>query len=110
MMIFHHRQRNISNIKLDLIINNTKIEQVSEFNFLGIMLDECLTWNSHTQKISSKISVVNGTLSRLKKFLPCDILLTIYNALILPHLNYGFYCGVNIQIEFLNCRNGHLGP
>ena len=89
MMIFHHRQRNMANIKLNLCINNTKIEQVKEFNFLGITLDECMTWNSHIQKISSKISVVNGTLRRLKRFLPSDILKTIYNALIQPHLNFG---------------------
>ena len=89
MMIFHHRQRNISNIKLNLSINNTHIEQVNEFNFLGLMLDKCLTWNSHIQKISSKICVVNGILNRLKKFLPSDILKIIYNALIQPHLNYG---------------------
>ena len=89
MMIFHHRQRNISNIKLKLSINNTNIEQLKEFNFLGLMLDECMTWNPHIQKISGKISVVNGILSRLKKFLPCDILKMIYSALIQPHLNYG---------------------
>merc|ERR1711895_315443 len=59
MMIFHHRQRNISNLKLNLCINNTKIEQVNEFNFFGLVLEECMTWNSHIQKISSKISVVN---------------------------------------------------
>ena len=89
MVIFHHRQRNISNVKLNLRINDTSIEQVSEFNFLGIMLDECMTWKSHIQKISGKISVVNGVLSRLKKYIPCDILKIIYNALIQPHLNYG---------------------
>lgn len=89
MMIFHHRQRSIKNLRLDLIINDTRIEQVNEFNFLGILLDECLTWNPHVNKIACKISVINGTLSRLKKFLPHDILKTIYNALVQPHLNYG---------------------
>ena len=89
MMIFHHRQRNISKINLQLSINNTKIEQVKEFNFLGILLDECMTWNPHIQNISGKISRVNGVLSRLKRFLPCNILNMIYNALIQPHLNYG---------------------
>ena len=89
MMIFHHRQRKISNLKLNLFINGTKIEQVTEFNFLGLMFDENLSWNSHVQKISGKISVVNGILSRLKRFVPCGILKIIYNALIQPHLNYG---------------------
>ena len=89
MMIFHHRRRDISKLNLKLYINNTRIEQVKEFNFLGLILDECLTWKSHIQKISSKISVVNGTLSRLKRILPTDILKIIYNALIQPHLNFG---------------------
>ena len=89
MMIFHYRQRNIKSIKLNLSINNTPIEQVKEFNFLGLLLDESLTWNSHIQKIASKIAGVNGTLSRLKRILPQEILKTIYNALVQPHLNYG---------------------
>ena len=52
------------------------------------MFDECLTWKSHIQKVSSKIAIVAGTISRLKRFIPCDILKTIYNALIQPHLNF----------------------
>ena len=67
MMLFHHRQRDISKIELDLFINDTKIEKVNEFNFLGIMLDECMTWDSHIDKIGGKISQVNCALSRLKK-------------------------------------------
>ena len=89
MMIFHHRQKNISKINLQLFINNTKIDQVKEFDFLGITIDECMSWNAHINKISSKISRVNGVLSRLKRFVPSNILKMIYNALIQPHLNYG---------------------
>ena len=89
MMLFHLPQRSIKNINLKLYINNTRIEQVKEFNFLGVMFDQCMTWKSHTQKIASKISMVVGTISKLKRFLPQDILKTIYNALIQPHLNYG---------------------
>ena len=89
MMIFHHRQKNISKLNLQLFINNTKIEQVKEFDFLGMVIDECMTYNSHINKISSKISRINGVLSRLKRFVPSHILKMIYNALIQPHLNYG---------------------
>ena len=88
MMIFHHRQRNISNIIPDLYINDSQIERVNEFNFLGTMFDECLTWKSHAQKVASRIAIVAGTISRLKRFLPSAILKTIYNALIQPHLNF----------------------
>ena len=122
MMLFHHRQRNISNMKLNLCINDTEIEQVTEFNFLGIMLDECLTWNSHIQRIASKISVVNGILYRLKKFLPGEVLKIIYNALIQPHLNYGILLwGNNVKrihklqklaVRSITCSkyNAHTDP
>ena len=89
MMVFHHRQKNISGIKLKLLINNTPIEQVDEFNFLGVVFDKHMTWASHIQKVCGKVGCVAGTLSRLKRFLPKEILKTIYNALIQPHLNFG---------------------
>ena len=90
MMIFHYRQRNISHIKPHLLINGKHIiKQVSEFNFLGIIIDESLTWNDHVQKISSKIAVTVGTMNRLKRVVPKSILKTIYSALIQPFLNYG---------------------
>ena len=88
MMIFHHRQKNISNMIPNLSIYGSRIERVSEFNFLGTMFDKCLTWKSHTQKVASRIAMVTGTINRLKRFLPIDILKTIYNALIQPHLNF----------------------
>ena len=101
MMIFHNRQRNISHLILKLYINDTRIECVKEFNFLGTVLDEHMTWNSHTQKISSRIACVVGTLNRLKRFLPSEILKMIYNALIVPHLNFGLLLwGNNIKRVF----------
>ena len=54
-----------------------------------MVFDECLTWKPHVQKIGGKISIANGTLNRLKKFVPQEILKIIYNSLILPHLNFG---------------------
>ena len=50
MMLFHFPQKKITNITLDLKINKTKIEQVDEFCFLGVMFDECITWKSHVKK------------------------------------------------------------
>ena len=101
MMIFHNRQRNISHLNLKLFINDTRIEYVKEFNFLRNVVDEQMSWNAHTQKIASRIGCVVGTLNRLKRFLPSEILKMIYNALILPHLNYGVLLwGNNIKRVF----------
>jgi hypothetical protein len=56
---------------------------------LGITVDENLKWTEHIDIISKKISKVLGIMTRIKNALPSNILLSLYNTLILPHLNYG---------------------
>ena len=87
-MIFHHHQRNIKTITPTLKINCEPVETVTEFNFLGLTIDENLSWKPHIQKISNKIARTLGIMCRLKNFLPTDILRILYNSLILPHLQY----------------------
>ena len=89
MMVFHYRQRNIDNIIPKLEINGIAIERVKQFNFLGIILDEHMSWKPHINKVACKIARTIGTINRLKRFLPQSILKMLYNSLILPHLNYG---------------------
>ena len=87
-MLFHFRQRKINHIVPSLEINGKSIEQANEFDFLGLRIDQNLTWNAHIQKISNKVSRTLGVMCRLKHFLPPHILRTLYNSLILPHLQY----------------------
>ena len=49
-MIFHYPQRKIENLIADLKFNSQTIERVSEFIFLGLTIDECLSWKPHVQK------------------------------------------------------------
>jgi hypothetical protein len=86
-MIFHTPQRKVSKPKL--LIDDNEIMYVNEFNYLGIHFDKNLNWNKHIEVISKKISKTCGILNRLKRYLPQHILLTLYNTLVLPHLNYG---------------------
>ena len=89
-MIFHNRQRNIDNyINLTLKLDGQSIQRTSSFNFLGIVVNEFLTWSDHISYISQKINPVVGLLNRLKHQLPTRILKMIYNSLILSRLHYG---------------------
>ena len=67
-------------------------DYVTQFNFLGFVIDENVSFDPHIQKISNKISRSLGTLNKLKRFLPQHILLMLYNTLILPHLQYAILC------------------
>ena len=86
-MIFHTPQKRIT--IPNLLIDNTPIQNVADFNFLGITINQHLSWKPHQQKISSKMSKFTGVLNKLKHQLPNYILLKIYHSLILPHFNYG---------------------
>ncbi len=85
-MIFHKPKKQVATISLN--IDDTVIEKVKDFNFLGLELNKHLTWKTHTNKVSNSISKTIGILNRLKHFLPIKIKLTLYNSLTLSHINY----------------------
>ena len=92
-MIFHYPQRKLSPENIPhLKINGITIQQTKEFNFLGLTISETLQWKDHINKISNKISKTIGMMYRMKNFVNQSILKLIYNALILPHLNFSLLC------------------
>jgi len=85
-MTFYKHPKIIPNLHLN--INNNEIERVESFNFLGLHLNTHMTWNTHISVISKRISRVIGLIYKMKPILPFNIVLSLYNTLILPHLNY----------------------
>ena len=86
--IAFHMPQKIMQLPL-LQIAGTNIDFVDNFNFIGFTINKHLTWTSHINILSAKISKTIGILNSLKHFLPTDILRTIYNSLIVCHLKYG---------------------
>ena len=72
----------------ELKINNIIIDRANEFNFLGLFISSNMKWKKHIDHIALKVSKIIDRMYRLKFILPADVLLTIYNILILPHFNY----------------------
>ena len=72
-----------------LTINNTIIERVKQFNFLGIILHYTLKWQKHIDCISKKVSKAIGVMYRLKHIYPEAVLLIIYQSIINAHFTYG---------------------
>ena len=85
-MLFHKHNKIVPT--LELKINDNSIDQVSTFNFLGLHINSQLTWQTHIDEISKKISRVIGLIYKLQYILPQKILLSLYNTLILPQINY----------------------
>ncbi len=79
-MICHMPQKRIN--KLQLNIEHTTIDRITDFNFLGLTINEHLSWKSHN------ISKTMGVLNKLKYFVPLNASVMMYNSLILFHLKY----------------------
>ena len=86
-MLFHTRQKRV-NIDTNLIvIDGNIIPFTNNTKFLGINIDNNLTWKAHINYISTKISKGVGVLLRLSNELSY-ILILIYNTILLPYLTY----------------------
>lgn len=85
--------RNIGN-QLDVIqhpgilIDGQKIEQVKEFKYLGVIIDEHLTFSKQAEYITSKIARKVNVLGRMRRTLSQWSKTTLYKTLIMPHFNY----------------------
>ena len=80
-------------IKLKVIDNSTNISSSLEckeyVKYLGVLIDNHLSWKYHTDYIAVKISKIVGVISRLRHLAPFCTLRCIYQSLILPYLTYG---------------------
>ena len=92
-MIFHNYQKVMTDSDIpQLEINNTPIERVTEFNFLGITINEFMNWGSHSVKIANKICRTLGVMNCLKRYWPLSALQIMYDSLILSHIQFGITC------------------
>ena len=91
---------NTENIKIN--INGNEIKRVNFTKFLGIYIDEHLSWAQHIEFLSKKIARNVGILSKLKHFLPMYIMNTLYYSLILSHLQYCTLLWANTYSTCLN--------
>ena len=72
----------------NVIIGNNKIEQVRDIKYLGVSIDDRLTFSNHALYISNKIAKKVNFLRRIGKGLDVWTKLIIYETIIFPHLNF----------------------
>ena len=81
-------KRNKISFHQQVIINDVRIAQANEVKFLGVIVDDHLSWRSHIDSIVLKLSKLIGILYKLKNSLTTQSLLLLYYSLAYPHLQY----------------------
>jgi hypothetical protein len=64
------------------------LEWVDTFKYLGITINQNMTWSDHIESLVSRANRRIGLLRRVKHLLPHHARITLYNTLILPILDY----------------------
>ena len=85
----------------DLKINDVILTHMDHCKFLGITIDENLTWKCHLSNVNKKISNALFTIKQLKFSLPIESLHTLYFSLIHSHLSYGILAWGNATSSVL---------
>ena len=80
----------ISNQKnsIDIRIRDSILTKVSTVKFLGVTLDDNLTFNDHVKIVTTKISKSVGVMRRLHCQLPADVMVKLYYSLVYSRQTY----------------------
>ena len=84
-MVFSNR-RYVADVRIQIC--NVNISRVNVTKFLGVLIDDKLTWKEHIELVKTKVSKGIFLLNRAKHVLKSDALLTLYNSIVLPYMNY----------------------
>ena len=85
-----------------LTVNNADLEINNNYSYLGLTIDNSLTWNNHVDMLCKKLSSRIGGLYRLSQLLSESCLIHLYYALIQSVIDYsltiwGHTSSINIK-------------
>ena len=92
-------------VKLD----DQEVARTKSAKCLGVVIDEELKWHEHITNVRKKCFTGLAKLRRLKDVLPLTTKRRIYNAIILPHLDYCSVvwqeCAVSLRMKVERVQN-----
>ena len=98
-MIFHSINNRIG--ENPIIKIGKKTTQRAKFvKFLGLLLDENLSWKFHLKELSKKLARTCGVISKVKSLLSPDVLLCLCNSLFLSFAQYGIIVWGNTSASY----------
>ena len=87
-VVFHSPAKKLTE-PIILKFGRKKITRANHAKFLGVLLDETLSWRSYLVELSRKLVSLAGIFYKLRHYVPLDTFISIYYALFYPFLVYG---------------------
>ena len=71
-----------------LRIKDINIERVEATKFIGVIIDESLSWNNHINSVKSKLAKVSSVIYKVSHCIDRSSMRTLYCSLFLPYIMY----------------------
>ena len=88
-MIFNKHPHKTCNYDFKLEINGNNLVRAGTVKYLGVIIDENLTWSQHLKYLSSPIAKHSGLFYRLRNYVSREALCVLYYGLIYSKVQYG---------------------
>lgn len=86
-LVFRSQSRRLEFLPF-LILCGKRIYPSKSVKYLGVHVDEHLSWKYHVSSVATKLQRANGMLSKIRHYVPLKSLLNIYHAIFSSHLSY----------------------
>ena len=81
-----------SAMKPSLVIRDEDISMIEHTKYLGVHVDQYLSWDVHIAEVIKKISRALGMIRHRKQYLPLSILQTMYRSMVEPYFRFCCRC------------------
>ena len=88
LVIFRSKWRKLDR-EMIIKLNGKRLTPTDNVKYLGMYLDNHLSWDQHILKLSTTLSRANGILSKLRYNSPRNVCLNVYYSIFYSHLIYG---------------------
>ena len=87
-VLFHSPRKQLPDT-INLKFGKKSIKKVKYVKFLGVLVDEHLSWKFHINELCKKLSRTTGIFYKIRHYVPLQTLICLYNSLFSSFLNYG---------------------
>ena len=98
-IIFNKQPNKTCDYEFKLKINNNLIKRVNSIKYLGVLIDSKLSWSEHVDYLNLQLARYSGLFTRLRRYLPNEILCLLCYSIFILESNISSYRGVQLLIR-----------
>ena len=88
-LLFHSKRKKVLNHQLSVKLDGNKMALETSVQYLGMTIDNNMSWDNHINNLGKKLSRANGILCKLRTYMPKKTLISVYYAIFHSQVLYG---------------------